>query len=123
MAFSTAPAKAARAQAAAARRLKEKEEEEREKGEEEECRVTCRQRSQSTSTQSTVVEIHAEDGGDPSRKVSWAHRASVSLKSTERPAIVTRGLSYTSLWPSAKDVVITSRHDIGTMPGTNPNHT
>ena len=122
MAFSTAPAKAARAQAAAARRLKEKEEEEK-REEEEESRVTCRQRSQSTSTQSTVVEIHTEDGGDPLRKVSCTHRTSVSLKSTERPAIVTRGLSYTSLWPSAKDVVITSGHDIGTMPGTNPNHT
>ena len=106
MAFSTAPRKAARAQAAAAK-LQEKEEEEKVKRE---GRVPCRQRSQSTSTQSTVVEVHLEEEEDDATKanVSCQQRAKV------KPAMLTRGLTYTSLWPSAKDVVIT------TAP---PNHT
>ena len=112
MAFSTAPAKAARAQAAAARRLKEVEEREVEE-EEEVGGVNRRQRSFSTSTQSTVVEIHPVEDDDAGQRSFCAQRPSVGLRSKDRgPPVVSKRLSYTSLWPSAKDVVITS----GTMP-------
>ena len=110
MAFSTAPSKAARTQGAAARLQKEEEEEE---GEKEEGGVPHRQRSQSTSTQSTVVEVHLEEEEDN----TTTHKTNVSYRQGTKvnPAMLTRGLTYTSLWPSAKDVVITS-----SVP---PNHT
>ena len=114
MAFSTAPAKAARAQAAAARRLKEVEEGEEE--EEEVGGVTHCQRSHSTSTQSTVVEIHPVEDEDAGQRSPCAQQPSIGLRSKGRPPIVSKRLSYTSLWPTAKDVVITSSTQSGTLP-------
>ena len=108
MAFSTAPRKAARAQAASTElQVNEKEEEEELK---EEGGVPRRQQSQSTSTQSTVVEVHLEEEEDDTTKANVSCRQRTKVK----PTMLTRGLTYTSLWPSAKDVVITA------VP---PNHT
>ena len=85
MAFTTAPAKAAKAQAAVDKLHHEREEEEEE---------SSLSEVNSSSTQSTIVEVHEEE--DPTRKTSFSHHC----------ATVARGLNYTSLWPSAKDVVI-----------------
>ena len=95
MAFTTAPAKAARAQAAA-NRLQEEENE------------VTHQQNNSFDSNSTVVEVHMEV--EPPRKTPLNHW-------TRTKHAPSGGLTYTSLWPSAKDVVIT------TAPSTDPNHT
>lgn len=120
MAFSTAPAKAARAQAAAAK-LQEDQWEKEEK-EEEENDASHHQQRPSSSTGSTVVEVHMkqeeeekEEGKEkehgepkpPQRRLSYA-LASCSQRAKVKPSYVSRGMTYTSLWPSAKDIVITT---------------
>ena len=117
MAFSTAPAKAARAQAAASKVDKE---EEVDNG-----MSPCR-RSHSDSTRSTIVEVHNEEegGASPKTKTSCDNGSGqkVERAKIDKPAFtVPRRLTYTSLWPSAKDVVITT--ELVPPPGADPNHT
>ena len=103
MAFTTAPAKVARTSSARAAAAKPSPEREGQEGEE-----SSLSEIHSSDTQTTIVEVHDEE--DPvitaaKLKMPAAARFMPSkLKSTT----VTQGLRYTSLWPSAKDVVITA---------------
>ena len=107
MAFATAPAKVSAARAAAAKPSPEKEGQE---GEE-----SSLSEIHSIDTQTTIVEIHDEENPViTAAKLKMPASGSgattaVRFKPSElKSTTVTQGLRYTSLWPSAKDVVITA---------------
>ena len=108
MAFTTAPAKAARAQAAAAAAAHAATKMSQE-GEEEEMESSLSEIN-SSSTQSTIVEVHEEEDSTNKKTSLSQQRAgtTATFNFKPKPAKMTRGLSYTSLWPSARDVVISA---------------
>ena len=108
MAFATAPAKVSAARAAAAKPSPKREGQE---GEE-----SSLSEIHSIDTQTTIVEIHDEEDPVITASVKSKTPASGSGATTAvrfkpsklKSTTVTQGLRYTSLWPSAKDVVITA---------------
>ena len=107
MAFATAPAKVSAARAAAAKPSPKREGQE---GEE-----SSLSEIHSIDTQTTIVEIHDEE--DPvitaAKLKTPASGSSATTAVRFKPSklkstTVTQELRYTSLWPSAKDVVITA---------------
>lgn len=111
MAFTTAPAKAARASAAHTAAAKASPE--REEQEEEESSLS---EIHSIGTQTTIVEVYNHEEEDPvvaaadlKMSASGSGATTVRFKpSKPKSTTITRGLSYTSLWPSAKDIVISA---------------
>ena len=106
MAFTTAPAKrAARAAAAAHTAVKAIQEREEEEAESSLCEIN------SSGTQSTIVEVHEEEDIASLKMTSGQQCASTTtykFKANPKSTMLTQGLSYTSLWPSARDVVISA---------------
>lgn len=107
MAFTTAPAKAARAAAVARAAAKANQE----RGEEEEAESSLSEIN-SSGTQSTIAEVHEEDDPVANLKTSSGQQcvttATYKFQPKSKSTLISRGLSYTSLWPSAKDVVISA---------------
>ena len=114
MAFTTAPAKAAKAQAAAAAAAATRAAtcKVNQDGEEEEMESSLSEIN-SSGTQSTIVEVHDLEE-DPAASIAnkktplSQQQCATSAVVKPKLAKMTRGLSYTSLWPSARDVVISA---------------
>ena len=102
MAFATAPAKAARAAAARKLQQQKKQQEEDNEGDSSLSDVN------SSSTASTIVEIHDEE--DPVMMTSFNQQCITASTFDYKPKsmMFSQGLSYTSLWPSARDVVVST---------------
>lgn len=106
MAFTTAPAKRA-ARAAAAARADAKANQEREEEEAE----SSLSEINSSGTQSTIAEVHEEEDLASLKTSSGQQCATATtfkFKPKPKSTMLTQGLSYTSLWPSARDVVISA---------------